>query len=42
MAFNYCFIVLWMTEYGERKGMKRYLADYDGVDESARPPTPMP
>jgi hypothetical protein len=42
MAFNYCFIVLWMTEYGERKGMKRYLADYDGIDEAAPPPPPKP
>jgi len=40
MGFNYVFIILWMTEYGERKGMKRYLADYDGVDESAPPPPP--
>ena len=39
VAFNYCFVALWMMEYGERKGMKRYLADYDGVDESA-PPAP--
>ena len=39
IAFNYCFIALWMVEYGERKGMKRYLADYDGIDESA-PPEP--
>ena len=39
MALNYCFCFLWMAEYGERKGMKRYLADYDGVDESA-PPEP--
>jgi hypothetical protein len=29
MAFNYCFLLLWMTEYGERRGMKRYLADCD-------------
>jgi hypothetical protein len=29
IAFNYCFVALWMTEYGERKGMKRYLADFD-------------
>ena len=42
MAFNYCFIVLWMTEYGERAGMKRYLADYDGIDEAAPPPPPPP
>ncbi|HKX90990.1 MAG TPA: DUF4956 domain-containing protein [Sphingomicrobium sp.] len=39
IAFNYCFLALWAAEYGERKGMKRYLADYDGIDESA-PPSP--
>ncbi|MFL6730384.1 MAG: DUF4956 domain-containing protein [Sphingomicrobium sp.] len=37
IAFNYCFVALWMTEFGERKGMKRYFADYDGVDDSAPP-----
>jgi hypothetical protein len=39
IAFNLTFAMLWLTEYGERKGMKRYLADYDGIDESA-PPEP--
>ena len=39
IAFNLCFSMLWITEYGERKGMKRYMADYDGIDESA-PPEP--
>jgi len=39
IAFNYCFAMLWITEYGERAGMKRFLADYDGVDHSA-PPEP--
>ena len=39
IAFNYCFAVLWITEYGERAGMKRFLADYDGVDHAA-PPEP--
>lgn len=34
IAFNYCFAVLWITEYGERAGMKRFLADYDGIDEA--------
>ncbi|HEX6742414.1 MAG TPA: DUF4956 domain-containing protein [Sphingomicrobium sp.] len=29
IAFNYCFLALWITEFGERKGMKRYFADYD-------------
>ena len=39
IAFNYCFAMLWITKYGERAGMKRFLADYDGVDEAA-PPEP--
>ena len=34
IAFNYCFAVLWVTEYGEREGMKRFLADYDGIDSA--------
>ncbi|HZU51519.1 MAG TPA: DUF4956 domain-containing protein [Sphingomicrobium sp.] len=33
--FNYCFALLWVTEYGERKGMKRFLADYDGSDAAS-------
>lgn len=39
IALNYVFALLWITEYGERQGMKRYLADYDGIDEAA-PPVP--
>jgi hypothetical protein len=39
IAFNYCFAMLWITEYGERAGMKRFLADYDGIDHAA-PPAP--
>jgi hypothetical protein len=35
LAFNYCFTVLWITEYGEREGMKRFLADYDGSDAAS-------
>ena len=38
MAFNYTFAILWITEYGEREGMKRFLADYDGNDRAAPPP----
>ena len=34
VAFNYCFAMLWITEYGERQGMKRFLADYDGIDNA--------
>jgi hypothetical protein len=29
LAFNYCFLVLWITEYGEREGMKRYMSDFN-------------
>ena len=29
IAFNYTFVALWVTEYGERPGMKRYMSDYD-------------
>jgi len=32
LGFNYAFLVLWATEYGERVGMKRYMADLDAVD----------
>ena len=39
IALNYTFAVLWLTEYGERAGMKRFLADYDGTDHAA-PPAP--
>jgi hypothetical protein len=34
VAFNYCFAMLWITEYGEREGMKRFLSDYDGIDRA--------
>ena len=34
IAFNSVFATLWMTEYGEREGMKRFLSDYDGVDRA--------
>jgi len=30
--FNYCFALLWVTEYGERAGMKRFLSDYNPGD----------
>ena len=29
LAFNYCFLALWITEYGEREGMKRYMSDFN-------------
>ena len=39
IMLSYCFTLLWLSEYGEREGMKRYLADFDGIDRSA-PPEP--
>ena len=27
VAFNYTFLVLWLTDYGDRDGVKRYMAD---------------
>jgi hypothetical protein len=38
IGFNYAFLALWATEYGEREGMKRYMADLDPVE--ALPPAP--
>lgn len=33
VGFNYAFLLLWSTEYGEREGMKRYMADLDAPPE---------
>jgi len=45
LAFNYCFVALWFTEYGEREGMKRYMSDFNpergpGSVPNADPTTP--
>jgi hypothetical protein len=40
IAFNYCFLALWLTEYGEKHGMKRYLSDFDPANSP--PPAPPP
>ena len=29
IAFTYTFVGLWMSEYGERAGMKRFMTDYN-------------
>ena len=44
LAFNLCFVILWITEYGEREGMKRYMTDFDplkgpGSNTTAATPT---
>ena len=51
LAFNYCFVLLWISEYGEREGMKRFMSDFspsgspvatppaDPINPPAPPPT---
>jgi hypothetical protein len=41
IAFNFGFLVLWFTEYGEREGMKRYMSDFE-LDPGAAPPAAPP
>ena len=36
MAFSLSFVVLWLSEYGERQGMKRYMSDFDPNDEASK------
>jgi hypothetical protein len=38
IAFNYCFMALWVSEYGEREGMKRYLSDFKPDEAPASAP----
>ena len=43
IVFNFAFLTLWMTEYGERAGMKRYMSDFDQDEPSpatTAPPSP--
>ena len=45
LAFNYCFVMLWVSEYGEREGMKRFMADFNPNSGAVPPPaavTPPP
>ena len=48
LAFNYCFVMLWVSEYGEREGMKRFMADFNPnsgatvAPTSEAPPSPPP
>jgi hypothetical protein len=42
LAFNYCFMALWISEYGEREGMKRYLSDFNVDDQQPSPPAAEP
>jgi hypothetical protein len=42
LAFNYCFMALWISEYGERQGMKRYLSDFRPDADPASAPAATP
>ena len=42
LAFNYCFVMLWISEYGEREGMKRYMSDFNPNSGPASAPAPAP
>ena len=42
VAFNYAFLLLWVSEYGEREGMKRYMSDFDAPEGGAVPPAGPP
>lgn len=40
IGFNFCFVALWISEYGEREGMKRYMVDFDDDGKPVAPPAP--
>jgi hypothetical protein len=42
IGFNFCFVLLWISEYGEREGMKRYMVDFDDGGAAPVPPPPPP
>ena len=42
LAFNFCFVALWISEYGEREGMKRYMSDFNPDKGPGGVPTPIP
>jgi hypothetical protein len=42
IAFNYCFVLLWISEYGEREGMKRFMSDFSPSGSPGTTPTPGP
>lgn len=42
VVFNFAFLTLWLTEYGERAGMKRYMSDFDSDEPTSVAPSPSP
>jgi hypothetical protein len=38
VAFNYVFLLLWVTDYGDRQGLKkRYMTDCDPEQPAKQP-----
>jgi polyphosphate kinase 2 len=42
IAFNYCLLGLWTSEYGERRFMNRFLSDFRPDDPATLPPESRP
>ncbi len=42
VGFNFCFVLLWISEYGEREGMKRYMIDFDADGSVVATPPVVP
>ena len=40
VAFNYCFLTLWLSAYGERAGMRRYMSDFGPKGDPPGPELP--
>ena len=41
LAFNYCFLILWINDYGAREGTRRYLRK-ESDDVAPEEPKPLP
>jgi len=37
LVFNYCFLVLWITDYGAKKGTHRYMRHTDKKPHPEKP-----
>jgi hypothetical protein len=42
VVFNYCFLLLWVSDYGEREGMKRYMDGEAAAGSAELPAEPAP
>ena len=42
LAFNYCFLLLWISDYGAQKGARRFLRKDHGQQRAEQPPEALP